>query len=283
METIPILLPYGYYVNEADVQTAKNYVLRRESAAHGLASLVDALIKDAATRITEICYRYDVDPQRFTLSSDYDKEMFEEVAQVLDQLEDEIMDLLLDYATRCTKSEERKKSLLPWILLLGRGNRNLQQTLEGRMRMFMKDIEAMIASMSLAKYDLQKAITRIKTGLHAVYVMPEVKAAFAHSAMMQATYIRSKGVKYGNVGNSNSEANNILRFGETTVQMAWMRNQLMNFKENGAAGYYQLRGSTYPCTICDEQVGLHLGDFLNDSYPHAHCMCFRIPVYINNK
>jgi hypothetical protein len=280
-ETIQALLPYGYEIHEADVQSAKNYILQRESAAHVLSSLIDALLKDAAARITEICYRYGIDAQRFTLTSKYNEKMFDEVAQALDQLEDEIMDLLLDYATRCTESEERKKAILPWLLLLGRDNRNLKQTLENRIRMFVKDIEAMVVSMSLAKYDLQKAVTKIKSNLHTVYVTPEVRSAFNKSVKMQATYIRSKGVKYGNVGSSNSEANNIIRFGEITVQMAWMRNLLLDYEEKEAVGFYVGRGSNFPCSsICDLHVGYHdISETEHFPPQHPACCCWAAPVY----
>lgn len=280
METIQPLIPYGYEFRESDEKNAKEYLSRREKTAQALSSLVDALMKDAAEEITKICYRYGIDPQRFTISSAYNEKMFDEVAAVLDQLEEEIMDLTLDYATRCTEDKERKKSLLPWILLLGRGNRNLQQTLETRIKMFVKDLEALIVSMSMTKHNLQEAVTKIKSSLHTVYVTPEVRNAFNRSVKMQAKYIREKGIKHGNVGNSNSEANNILRFVKMTVQMAWMKSQIMDFGEQEAVGYVVRRGSNYPCDLCDSHVGYHdISD--TEGFPqfHGHCLCIAIPVF----
>ena len=267
-------------ITDEDIQSAQNYIGRRESAAHGLSALIDALLKDAAEKITRICYRYNIDPKTFSISQKYNEQMFGEIADVLNDLEDEILDLTLDYATRCTKSEKRKGALLPWILALGRGNNNLKQTLESRLRMFMRDIEAMVASLKLANVNIGQAITKVKSNLHAVYLMPEVRAAFRRSVMMQAKYLRDKGVKHGNVGSSNSEANNILRFAEITLQMAWMKNQLLNFKERGAAGFIVNRGSTYPCALCDSHVGWHTIDDV-DSFPqfHGHCCCYAVPVF----
>lgn len=284
METIPVLIPYGYRVDDADVREAKSYILRRESTAAALSSLIDALLKDAAEEITRICYLHGIEPARFTITSRYDEKMFDEVCKVLDNLEDEIMDLLLDYATRCTKDEEQKKKLLPWILLLGRGRRNLKQTLEGRIKMFVKDVEAMIASMALANVGMQKAIDKIRSNIHSVYVTPEVKRAFDKSVKTSSTNIRNRGVKHGNVGSSNSEANNILRFAEITLQMAWMRNQLIDFKEHGAVGYYQFRGSNYNCDICDDATGFYpdIDEMLTKPLVHYHCLCYRVPVYDNN-
>ena len=74
-------------VTQQDITTGKNFILRREQAANGLASLIDALLEDAATQITQICYRYGIDPTRFTISPNYNPDMFKEIAEVLDILE----------------------------------------------------------------------------------------------------------------------------------------------------------------------------------------------------
>lgn len=278
---LDIVLPYDYIMpTQKDVETGKNYVLRRESAVRGLSSLIDSLLKDAAEEITKLCYQYNVDPKTFKISSIYNEKLFEQIAQILDNLEDDIMELTLDYSTRCTESEKRKGLLLPWILALGRGNRNLKQTLEKRLWSFSRDLEAMIVAVRMAKYDVAKAITRIKSNLYAVYTMPEMIAAFKQSTKLRATYIKTKGIKKGNVGSSNSEANNIDRFARTTVQMSWMRNQKMNYEERGAAGYAVFRGSTYPCDMCDSRVGWHPIDD-TDSFPpqHPSCVCWTVPIF----
>lgn len=284
METDYQLLDIYAPITDADIKEAQRYVTRREVAAVNLSSIIDELLKEAATTITEICYRYGVDPKRFTLTSKYNEKMFDEVVDVLDDLEYEIMGWLEDYATRCAEDEKSKNILLLWVLLLGRKNRNLEQTLQARLRMFLGDMEAAIAAMVQAKVSLTDAVTKIKSGLHAVYMIPEVRAAFSRSVMMQARNIRTKGVKKGNVGNSNSEANNIIRFGEITVQMAWMHYQLTEYQEQGAAGYYVFRGSNYPCeNLCDLHTGFHpITD--TESYPpqHGHCMCYAVPVFMSN-
>ena len=267
-------------VTEADIQTGKNYVLRRESAARGLSSLVDSLLKDAAEQITRLCYVYNIDPKGFSISYKYNEKLFEQISAILDQLEDEIFDLMLEYAMKCTESEKRRHLLLPWILALGRNNKTLRTILQNRLWMFSRDLEAMIATAKMAELNQSKAISIIKSNLHTVYQMPGMTAAFANSHLFQATYIRSKGVKHGNVGNSSSEANNIGRYVRMTVQKAWMRNQYYNYQEKGAAGYYVLRGSNYPCPLCESFVGFHpIEDF--DSMPpfHGNCCCYTVPIF----
>lgn len=280
-DALNILIPYGYEPpTENEIKAGKNYVLRRESAARGLSALIDALMQDAAEQITKLCYKYNVDPRTFSITSN-DK-LYEQISAILDELEEQILDLVTDYAMRCTESEKRKNALLPWILLLGKRNMNIRQTLERRLYTFSRDLEAMIVAMRLSKYDMTKAVSRIKSNLHAVYVMPEMKAAFANSTLFKATYIRTRGVKHGNVGSSNSEANNIDRFVRTTVQMAWMRNLWMNYEQRGADGYYVSRGSNYPCDLCDSKVGWHPIDDTENFPPyHAHCCCWTIPLFKN--
>lgn len=281
-DTIKIQLQDIYEpITQKDITEGKKYVLRREETANALASLIDALLDSAAERITKIAYRYGVDPQNFQITKKYNEAMFNDISDVLDQLEEQILDLTLAYSTKCTEDDDKKRLLLLWLATLGRNNKNLQQTLEDRLWMFSRDLEAMIAVAKTIKLDATKAVNTIKSYLHTAYQMPGMTAVFKNSALYKATYIRSRGIKPYNQGNSNSEANNIVRFGKITVQMGWSRYQLQEFKENGAAGFYQLRGSSYPCSICDDEVKFHpnIEDMLSKPYPHSSCMCYRVPVY----
>lgn len=267
-------------ITEEDIRTGKNFVLRRESAANGLASLIDALMSDATARMVQIAYKYGIDPENFQMSPQYNEQMFREMSQILDELEDEIFDLIESYSTRCTKNEDKKKMLLLWILALGRNGKGLRRSLEDRLWTFSRDIEAMIAAAMTAKMDVTRAISTIRSNLHTSYQMPGMQAAFTRSSLYKAQYIRTHGVKKGNRGSSNSESNNIIRFAKTTVQMAWMKYHHRLYEEQGAAGYYVLRGSTFPCDLCDSMTGFHPIDDI-DGYPmyHAHCQCFTVPVF----
>lgn len=283
-ESIKIQLEDIYKpVTEEQIKSAKSFVLRRESTARGIGSLVDAMLADAAEKIVQICYKYCVDPRTFQISAQYNEEMFKEIAAVLDALEEEILDLLTDYCTRCTQDKKKRSNLMLWILTLGRGGKALKATIEDRIKMFLKDLEAMTVAAKNAKFDLTKAITIIKNYLFNVYQMPGMQNAFKYAPLFKAQYIRSRGVKKGYRGNSNSEAYNINRMVKTTVQMAWMRYYHQLQEEQGAAGYYVLRGSNYPCDICQKMVGFHTIDD-TDGYPpyHPHCVCFAIPIFERN-
>lgn len=280
-DTIKIQLQDIYEpIAQKDIKEGKNFVLRREETAAALASLIDALLESAAERITKIAYRYGVDPQNFQITKKYNEAMFNDISDVLDQLEEQILDLTLAYSTKCTEDNDKKHLLLLWLATLGRNNKNLQQTLEDRLWMFSRDLEAMIAVAKTIKLDATKAVNTIKSFLHTAYQMPGMTAAFKNSALYKATYIRSRGIKPYNQGNSNSEANNLVRFGKMTVQMGWMHYLRDEYEERGAAGYMCFRGSNFPCDICDDVCGKFYP--LDNKMPlpvHPSCCCYAVPVY----
>lgn len=266
--------------SQQDIDAAKQFILQREENARMLEDKIDELLADAAEKIVIICYRYDVDPQKLYIASGFNEQMMNEIAEVMDELEEEILAMMQEYATRSTKDRDRINALLLWMASLGRGNRNLRDTLEGYLYKFMKDLEAAIAALRFADATMADAVTRVKTNLHTIYTMPEVMAAFKNASEFAATYIQSRGVQKGSVGLSNNGSTNVTNMARLTLQMVWMRSRRLEMEEDGAAGFYVLRGSNYPCDYCDSKVGFHpMTDI--DYFPpfHGHCCCYVVPIF----
>lgn len=265
--------------SQQDIDAAKQFILQREENARMLEDKIDELLADAAEKIVIICYRYDVDPQKLYIASGFNEQMMNEIAEVMDELEEEILAMMQEYATRSTKDRDRINALLLWMASLGRGNRNLRDTLEGYLYKFMKDLEAAVAALRYANATMAEAVTKVKTHLHTIYTMPEVLAAFKEASTFAATYIQSKGVQKGGVGLQKNGSTNVTKMARVTLQMAWMRSYRMDFEESGAVGFYVLRGSSYPCSLCDSKVGFHVIDE-TDCFPpfHPNCCCYVIPI-----
>ena len=282
-ESIKIKLDGSQYrlPTQEDITSAKQFILRRNDYARLLESKVDDYLEDAAQDIVTICYKYNVDPKDFAINSKYNEKMMVEISEVMDELEADIMSFIYDYSLRVTDDKKHRNLLAAWIATLGRGNKNLQDTLDGYLYKTMKDWEAAIAALRFANVAMADVVTKVKSYLHSIYTMPEVTAAFKHADDFNATYIQSHGVTSGGVGLSNNGSTNVTNMAKTTLQMAWMREQGIEFDESGAAGYYQLRGSSYPCDICDDEVGFHEGieEIYTKPYPHPHCCCYRIPIF----
>lgn len=265
---------------------AKAYVRQRNSYATLLEGLIMEILSDAAKKITQICYKYEVDPVTFTLQSN--PQMFAEISEVMDEVEEEIMTLIQQYCSINAGTDS--DDIIAYIMGLGRQNRNLTDTLEDYLWRYLYDLEALIASMQIAGHDVNKATTKIVSALVSVYTTPEVKAAMSVPGIA-AMYLKSKGIHYDpgtqhpSVGLSNNGAVNVTNMAKITLAMAWNRLQGMSFQNNGAIGYYQLRGSNYPCRSCDDEVGFHLGieEIFEKPLVHPHCMCYRVPIYLNEE
>ena len=280
--TIKISLDTSQYrlPTQEDITSGKQFILRREDYARVLEAKVDDCLANAAQEIITICYKYNVDPQKFAVSSQYNEQMMAEIAEVMDDAEAEILDYIFEYSTSVANDKEHVNMLAAWMATLGRGNKNLVDTLDGYLYKTMKDWEAAIAALRYANVAMAEAVTKIKSHLHSIYTMPEVRAAFDHADDFNATYIRSKGVQKGAVGISNNGSTNVTNMAKLTLQMVWMKELSIENAEDGAAGYFVLRGSSYPCDTCDSMVGFHSIDDI-EGYPpyHGHCCCYVIPIY----
>lgn len=275
-----------------EVNNAKRFIRNRERTASALETIIDNILTQAAGEIAEVCLKYNIPAKDFSMT--VNKQMFTEVSTVMDRIEEEIMSLIQEYSLKATNDKDRKKLLAAYIASLGRGNNNLQDTLEGYLYRYLYDLEAIIAAMKLsmennAKLSSAAVVAKIKSSQHSIYTTPEVKSAMSakNLAAMQATYIRTRGnhsfdgVPLSSVGVSNSNANNVVNMAKNTMAMAWMKNLAASFQDNDeVVGFWVARGSSYDCKICNSQVGFHKKDDL-DGLPlyHSHCCCVAIPIY----
>lgn len=276
-KTIQINLSDMYVMpTQKDITKAKKWMRLRNDNAEALATLVESLLEDAVEQLTVIAYKYNCKPEDFHFAQD--EKLREEVAGVMSALETDVMDLTQAYALKEPEADKHHALLLAWLLALkSKNTENFQQTLHLRLQQFLFDTEASLAAMLIAGHNQTVAKTKAVSTMHAVYTAPEVVSAFKKKSA--AAYILSRGIHYGGNGLSSSGANNVENFARQTAVMTWMKSQLLQYYDEGAAGYYQLRGSNYPCQICDDAVGLHIGDYVNDLFPHAHCQCYRIPIF----
>lgn len=281
-ESIKITLDTSRYAvpTQDDISAAKQFILEREEYARMLSDRIDEELADAAAKIVIICYTYGFEPKRLLFSSAFNGGMMAEISEVMDSLEKTILNLIYEYSTRNAGNADAARAISAWMATLGRGNRNLEDTLHGYLHKTMKDWEAAIAAMKYTGTENTDAVTKIRTYLHSIYTMPDVIAAVRRRDLFAATYINSGGVQKGAVGLSNNGSTNVTNMARTTLQMAWMRSQAMNLHEQGAAGMYVLRGSGFPCTPCDDNCGFHpIADAYDILPVHPNCCCFAVPIF----
>ena len=289
MDKAVIKLPLGDYraPTQQELNDGKAYVRRRNETALALTALVEDILLELLEDIFRLCYNDNTKGEDFKI--DLNEAIFEKISELMDEAADDILEYIKEYATKCTTNESRIYMLILYILSLGRNKMRFEKTLQTYMKRYLYDIEALIAAYKYAGYNMPTALVKAKNAYRNVYQQPEVKAAYKVPTM-QAMYIRSKGIHYdfqtgiATVGLSANGSTNVIYLAETTLKMAWNRSEALDFKEKGAVGYYQLRGSNYPCQMCDAEVGFHLSvdGIINDPMIHPHCACYRIPIYSAN-
>lgn len=271
------LQDYEDLITDEMIRDSKEWTIRRNENAAYLSGLVTVLLQQAVRQLFEIGYKYNCTPNQFKFSQN--TQLREEVAQVMEELEEDIMELVEQYSLNETDDKKRRSTLLPWLMALSsKGSKDLVSTLHERLRQFLYDTEAQVAAMKFAKYDLTKAISRALTTMHTVYAAPEMQAAYKQKSA--SMYVNSHGIHYGNVGLSSSGAVNVESFAYQTATLGWEKMRYEEFKEQNAVGFFVFRGSNYHCDYCQDNVGYHDISEKEAMPPiHPHCQCYSVPVF----
>lgn len=287
-QNITLKLPSGVNAPTMDdVNAAKEYVLERARAEMALASKVDDILKEYAEKMIRVCYKYNIDPQNFSFGAN--DNMRREIYALLDDLLEELLSLIEEESVPQKKKNKYYGALIDWMVTLGTHNKDLRWTTSYYISRFSKDVEALVAAMRYAKYDVNKAVLRALPILHTLYVSPEVMAAMKSGKPFSADGIRTGGTKYDpfthrpTVGLSKYGATNLITMARSTLAKTWMKSEFMEAEDEGMGGYYVFRGSSYPCShICDLECGWFHPMSRGMVLPlHANCYCFAVFVKSN--
>ena len=290
---INIILDTSRYIppTEEDIRRAKQYILSRSDTARAAQQLAGDAISDAAEKLVEIAYRYNIPPQQLSFDSSVNSDMMDEVTIVMDELEEEIMAILEDYALRCTDDPEEQQRLLLLLSNLGHHNMGMRDTVHSYLWRFLHQTAALSAASLIASLPLSQARTRIRTAIRSVNNTPEFIRTGRYRQLFASPIIRNGGQVTFPDGTPNRQGipidgyNAIMQIYGIAIAQIWAKNQIDQWQEDSRlAGYYQLRGSNYPCTACDDAVGFYPIEKIYDAddyLVHPHCCCYRVPVYTN--
>ncbi|NDV68606.1 hypothetical protein [Dysgonomonas sp. 25] len=271
------------YKIEAQKAEAKKYIDR----VIDIMALSDAGIKDIirnnAKKLIEKSFSYKDLGSAFHFSANEDLDQI--TTDILRQTQRQIfnaiyMDCYNADAIAHEKENEKHtdKYLLAFLAMQVAG-----ETIEDRIslyaRQFRDEIEAYIA-------------IGISKGLNPTqilnYYLTFFKNPLASPLILEA--IRKQGYKAevilqkGNLNKKNkykSAHNNLVRLRQDSTMRAynhainsiWLNNQ-------NIAGWYTVRGSSYPCAVCDDHIGeFHSKDEFFYGW-HPRCCCIMLPIYI---
>ena len=285
---ITIILDTSKYKtpSQKDLDSAKNYVVRMNDAANAMRDYAVEEIEDAAVELVQIALRHNIDPKQFSFDSSVDEDMMTEVAAVMDNLEDSLMKHLEDYATACANDDGSKTALIAFLLTLGHRNLGIRETIHEYLWRTLRQTEALVVAAKENALSPTQTLSVVRSALDSVQTDKFFLSLMKYRHLYNAPFIRNGGKATYSDGTPNVQGvpvAGIIAVRNTlvnAVHSTWHRNETVEMRQNGAIGYWQFRGSDYPCDLCDEEVGFHeLGDIENDEWPHVSCMCGRIPIY----
>lgn len=260
---------------EDDLQEAKGFLAKRIKLENGLLSGIHSLLYAYAVKIIQLGYKYRTAPSDFAFSNNED--LNTEVNSLIQQLLDEIYALLEDTIRGLTDDEDSERQALSYFASLGNGEHDVYGQIEGYLNNFKGEMEAYIAAGLLAGYNYLRTASSFLSNMKSPWTDTIITKAFT-LAFPKADRLRSRGATFGR-GRSNVSSNQIDRIAQGSLDMVWWKLGEWDMREGGATGYYQLRGSNYPCELCDMEVGYHPIEDADNGYPHSHCKCYRVPVY----
>lgn len=254
---------------EAEIQRAKDYLLLRLEAERIAVSSVDTSLLEAAKRIIAISRKYNIPPESFRFSAN--PSLQAEVRGVLSLLRDALYDRIesLD-----TFKEDEDNSFIAPILTAKDNGKTFRQRLAEYVNHWGYELEATIAGAGLSGVTNPNAIlTGVRDYLDYPYDNPWIK-----EHQKEGDAVRLWGTPHFGKGKPIASRTALATLATTVVAKGWMQN--WSRLNEGKRGYYVYRGSSYPCEICDAQVGfLHdINDEMGKPLFHPNCKCFIVYV-----
>lgn len=246
-----------------EIEEAKAYIRRRMEAENSMRNNLERYMRQAAERIVDIAYRYNIPPSQFRFSAD--KRLKEDVDRVIAWLKTQIQDA--SYTLAIAADEENgEDTLLPYVSAAHYGKTFARRN-DLYCQRFKFELEGAIAAGLLIGAARDKLKQSVYDNFHAPYANPIFRQALKDRSV--ATRLQSNGISYG-VGHTNAMYNALELLSTQTISSAWMKH--WGDLNAGAQGFYSYRGSRYPCALCDSMVGWHpMSDYRGGWHPRCCC------------
>lgn len=211
-----------------------------------------------------------------------------EINKILDSLRADIFNSIYQRAEHVNalafEKEGKEKDHHYLLLFLSSeiAHKTLHMRIEQYVAMMRSEIEAFVAAGITNGLSANQILINYINSLKTPYTAPLLTQAFKEAANYKARRITSKGITFGR-GKYTSAYNNLLRLEQETIFQTY--NYVLNslwLTNNTIIGWYTIRGSNYPCTTCDDNIGIyHPKEEFFYGY-HPRCCCIMLPVFITD-
>lgn len=251
------------------LKRALDYIKLRLSLQRYASSKIEDLLYVAALKIADVSQRYKALPSKFAFSNNRD--LNAEVNRIIEELAEEIYGLT-ENTCISNVDDKDKKFILPYIRNEYKGS-TTEKRIKKYAEQFKSEIEAPIAAsiaLGLANKDFAN---KTKAALKAPYTSDLMKYAKREKFSSYTEKLFGSGTYKSTYANINRVV---------VDQVARARQQLFEKEEKekyGTNAWFVKRGSSYPCSLCDMQTGIHTSDFELPPF-HPNCVCIAIPIKI---
>lgn len=211
------------------------------------------------------------------------KELEDKVNSIMTEFKNSIYDITEKRVLRSkTLSENQNKSNIEDGVILGFVFGKLgKYTFRERLNMYSNqvkmEIEAAIAGGLFKDMSADQIVNHIMMYLNNPYLNPSIQEAIRKGSFAAAR-IKSQGITYGS-GRYISGFADLKRMGIMAISQGYnYANHRIWGNNKNIIGYYAFRNSSYPCELCDDNVGFHKITELTIPV-HPNCVCGAFPVY----
>ena len=181
-----------------DLEQAKAYIRQRLEAETSMTHNLTGYMREAASRIADIAYRYKISPEKFRFSAN--EKMKQEVENIISWLKSKIQDTAFSLSVAYSENPEDKDSIIAYVSSENHGKTFAQRNAIYCNR-FKYELEGAIAAALILGVAKDKLKQSIYTHFRSPYANPYFMKAIQSQSV--ATRLRSNGISYG-TGRTNS-------------------------------------------------------------------------------
>lgn len=243
--------------------SARAYLENRLDAERSMTYNLEIVMREAATRVVNICYAYNIAPEKLN-RDDLPLKARQEIDAVIQWLRETIIDYFETLAVADHK--DNRDLILPYIYRKSHGA-TFDERLDGYLGNYEDELLFLITAgvaLGLGRVALAESIGR---NLKRPYENPELADGMTAPT---PTYGR------GRTNSMYTAIAGLTRFG---VGEGWMHSRHVDARKQGAAGFYTFRNSSVPCDICDDYA--YYMHYMDDQTPPLHLNCICGTVYVD--
>lgn len=253
-------------IDKALKNEAKEFIIERTDIINEVLLISRELIRKAVKDIIVVSRKYRITPSRFKFSAN--RELEREVDNIIDKLLADILDTMERAVSYEIEDENKRKTIIAWMYLSYKGF-TIRTRLESYLHEMLLQLQPQVASL-LAQRDFSASRAADIITLHLNNVMLSRFYEFAAKNKYPGAKLSSGIGIYKNAYNKLTRA--------ISDQVARTRQRVYYDINHPYTQFWQIiRGSSYPCSLCDSQCGITSSRLELPPF-HPHCCCIAIPL-----